>query len=168
MSRKEEIEARKLELRNEIEDAINEFNTALRFKNDDYESMRKLANLHEKNNELDIAIDYYHTLWEAKIDYINTTKKITNIYIKKNDFQMAQNYIEDALKESDDIELKFLNGKCMYKLKDYESAIEVLEYYKENTKSLANIDETNKMIKDIEEKKSGSYNPLAKLFKIFS
>ncbi len=153
------------ELRNEIDDAINEYSTALQYKKDDFETIKRLANLHETLGELEIAADYFHTLFEAKIDIIENTKKLANIYIKLKDYEYAQRYIDTAMKENPDIELLFLTAKCSYKLKDFETALEQLEEYKEKTKSLENIEEVNKLIEEIQNKKENGYNPFAKIFK---
>ena len=154
------------EMKDETDEAINEYNQALNYKKDDFETIKKLATLYEKTGENDAAADYYHMLFEAKIDYIETTKKLVNIYMDMNEYDIAQRYLETAKKENNDIELVFLSAKCMYKLKDYDGALEDLLYYKEHTKSLKNEEETNKLIEEIENKKETSANPLSWLFKL--
>jgi len=153
------------EYRNEPDEAIGEYLAVLRCKKDDFEAIKKLAMLHESLDELDSAVDYYHTLFAANIDIVETTKKIASLYIKLGEYELAQKYIDETLKNNKDTELLFLSGQCMFKLKDYEGALEAFSEYKETTKSLEHIDEVNKLISQIEQMKDNSYNPLAKLFK---
>jgi len=153
------------EMHNEIADAINEYNCALQIKKDDFEIIKRLACLHENLNEYDIAADYYHMLFEANIDLCSVTKKLANIYMDRHEFDIAQKYIEAAINKENNIEFSFLNAKCMYKLKDFEGATEALNYYKENTKSLENLDGVDKLLSEIEQKKETSNNPFSWLFK---
>ena len=153
------------ELKEEIDEAINEYSTALSYKKDDFETIKKLAKLHENIGEIDAAADYYHTLFEAKIDFIDTTKKLVSIYMDRNEYDMAQRYLDSAKKETDDVELVFWEAKCQYKMKDFDGALESLQYYKEHTKSLENTEETDKLIEEIEQKKEKGSNPLGWLFK---
>ncbi|MCR4881316.1 MAG: tetratricopeptide repeat protein [bacterium] len=153
------------ELKGETDEAINEYSQALNYRKDDFETVKRLANLHESVGEVDAAADCYHTLFEAKIDFVETTKKLVNIYLNMKEYDMAQRYIDAATKEDDNVELKFLSAKCMYKVKDYEGALEALQYYKEHTKSLENEDETNKLIAEIEDKMEKGSNPLGWLFR---
>ena len=153
------------ELKDELDEAINEYTQAHSYKKDDFEVIKKLANLHEKIGEFDNAADYYHTLFENKIDYINTTKKLVEIYMNMKEYDTAQRYLDTATAEDNNIEFAFLNAKCQYKMKDYAGALENLYYYKENSKSLENIEETDKMIEVIEKKKEEGSNPLGWLFR---
>ncbi len=153
------------ELRGENEDAIAEYVAALNCKRDDFETMKKLANLYENISEPDSALDYYHMLLNANVEPIETTQKIANLYIKMGEYELAQKYIDETLKTNNDVELYYLSAKCLYKLRDYEGAIENLYYYKEHTKSIEHVDEVDKLINEIESKKETSYNPFAKLFK---
>ena len=152
------------EHRNEIDEAVNEYTSALQYNKDDFETIRRLANLHESLGELEIAADYYHSLFEANVDIITTTQKVANVYMKLNDYEMAQRYIEKALKENYDIELQFINAKCLYKLKDFEGALEALEEYKEKSKSLENIEETNALIEELQEKQENNTSLFSRLF----
>ncbi len=154
------------EMKNETDEAINEYQQALSCKKDDFEVIKKLAKLHEDVQEFDAAADYYHTLFENKIDYVETTRKLVTIYMNMNEYDMAQRYLDTAIKEDNNVELSFLSAKCMYKMKDYAGALEALYYYKENTKSLENVEETDKLIETIEKKKEEGSNPLGWLFKL--
>ena len=69
------------------------------------------------------------------------------------------------MQDNNDIELLFPLAKCSYKLKDFETAIEQFEEYKEKTKSLENIEEVNRLIEEIQNRREEGFNPLAKLFK---
>jgi len=153
------------EHRNEIDEAVNEYTNALQYNKDDFETIKRLANLHETLGELEIAADYYHSLFEASVDIVTTTQKVANVYMKLNDYEMAQRYLEKSLKYNFDVELLFTNAKCLYKLKDFEGALEALEEYKEKTKSLENIEETNALIEELEDKKEHNNASLfSKLF----
>lgn len=156
------------EYKNETDEAISEYMEVLKFKKDDFEAMKKLAQLHESLGEFDAAVEYYHTLFEAQVEFSETTQKIANLYMKLQEFDIAQKYIEEALNKIQEPELLFLSGKCLFNLKDYEGAIEALQEYKDNSKSLENIEETEKLIAKIEDKKSGSSNLFVKLFKFFN
>ena len=83
-----------------------------------------------------------------------------------NEYDMAQRYLDTAIKEDNNVEFSFLNAKCLYKMKDYEGALENLHFYRENTKSLENIEETDQLIEKIEKKKEEGSNPLGWLFRL--
>ncbi len=155
------------ELKNEKEEAIEEFMAAVSINKEDYESTKKLAELHEDLKEHDAALDYYHTLFAANVDIVETTKKIASIYMETSEFELAQRYLAETLKENKNAELIYLNAKCSIGLKDYDSALEDLEYYKENTKSLENLEEVEKLIEKIQDRKEISINPLVKLLRFF-
>lgn len=153
------------EFRNEYEDAINEYITALQYKRDDFEIIKKLAGAYENTGEIHAATDYYNILFNANFEPIETTKKLANLYMNMNEFELALRYIDETLKDKKDSELIYLSAKCQYKIKDYESALENFIYYKENTKSLEHIEEVDKFIEELENKKENSYSPFAKIFK---
>lgn len=152
------------ELKNEPEEAIGEYLAVIREKKNDFEAIQKLATLYEKLEEFDSALEYYHILFVAKVNLVETTKKITSIYFKTQEYDLAQKYIEEALESDKNVELIYPKALCEYYLKDFESALENMIYYKENTNSLENTEDADKIIEEIEKRNDPSNNFLHKIW----
>ena len=88
--------------------------------------------------------------------------------MKNGEYELAQRYLEDAFQKENDCELLFLIAKCMFKLKNYEEALDILNEYKQKTKSLENIEEADNLISQIDNRKETFSNPFAKLFKFLN
>ncbi len=154
------------ELKGEIDEATDEFIWALHYNSDDFASIEKLANIYQKNNETDLAIEYLEKLLKFDVNIEENAYKLGKLYIEQGDIEASQKFLEETIKEHPNaIELYLLNADCLYKLKNYEEAIEAYRYYQKNTKSCETIDYVKEQIEKTEKKLSGEKESLfSKLF----
>lgn len=154
------------ELKGEIEEATDEFIWALHYKDDDFASIEKLANIYEKNNEIDLAIEYLEKLLKFDVNTEETAYKLGKLYIEQGDIEATQRFLQETINEHPQaIELYLLNADCLYKLKNYEEALEAYRYYQNNTKSCETIDYVKEQIEKTEKKLSGEKESLfSKIF----
>ncbi|MBU1078573.1 MAG: tetratricopeptide repeat protein [Spirochaetes bacterium] len=133
-------------LEKENKKAIDELKKITQIQENNYEAYFDIASIYQNIGNYEKAIHYYNKTLELKSNDENTLYNLGNIYFTLSQKRKAKEYFAEFVKNTDDLESRFIYAYLLALTGEYEKALKVYqEMYKEfpdNTQLLKDMTET--------------------------